>query len=113
MKTRICGQCLTPYTSTNKSKVCSWDCAKLQALEKHPGWALRNEIVAQLAFEEGIVIEQTEEGLTISNRFTPEDDEQWRLDLHDIKRKAREAGRPVSFEMAWNKTAERAKQRVL
>lgn len=114
MKSRICGQCLNEYQPNNpNSSVCSWDCAKIQLLEKHPGWALRNETLARLAFDEGIVIEKTDEGLTISNRFMPDDDEQWRLDLHDIKRKAREAGRPVSFEVAWNKTAERAIQRAL
>lgn len=67
----------------------------------------------KLAFEDGIVIEKTDDGVTVSNRFKQGGDEQWRIDLRKVETDAQDNGEHISFDIAWKRNAKEQLKRVI
>lgn len=114
MHSRICEDCWQSFRTEYKNVTLCWDCQRVRMIKDHPEIAWHNDKLLRLAFENGLVIERTPDGVTVRDIFDYEDDDQlWREDLNKIvARHKRKYGKRLTMERAWNLTAIAARKRA-
>lgn len=110
---RFCDDCWMPLRGDSDINLC-WDCQRLRIVRNHPEQVVKDPALVRLAFENGIIIDQTKDGVSVREIFAYEDkNEEWRNDLNKINiRYKSKHGRKLPFDAAWDKAARASQKRT-